>query len=49
MHKIFGNDNSVKEGIIKILLKAHNAILEIYESTNYEIDTKSDNSPPTFL
>ena len=47
MHKIFGNDNLVKEGIIKILMKAHNAILEIYESSNYEIDIKSDNSPLT--
>ena len=47
MHKIFGNDNLVKEGIIKILIKAHNAILEIYESSNYEIDIKSDNSPLT--
>ena len=47
MHKIFGNDNLVKEGIIKILLKAHNAILEIYESSNYDIDIKSDSSPLT--
>ena len=47
MHKIFRNDNLVKEGIIKILLKAHNAILKIYESSNYEIDIKSDNSPLT--
>ena len=47
MHNIFGNDNLVKEGIIKILMKAHNAILEIYESSNYEIDIKSDNSPLT--
>ena len=47
MHKIFGNDNRVKKNIINILLNAHNAILEIYESSNYEIDIKSDNSPVT--